>query len=135
MDLELVMPVLGLGIDLVEVSEAHRLLERWGDRLIRRVLTDSERDYIMRFAHPAKYLAVRLAAKEAVFKALQSLPGGGARTIGWREIEVERLEDGQPGVRLHGRAAGLASGSGIRVLLSLSHTERTAGAVAVVESG
>lgn len=128
------MPVLGLGIDLVEVSEAHRLLERWGDRLIRRVLTDAERDYIMRFADPAKYLAVRLAAKEAVFKALQSLPG--ARTIGWREIEVERLEDGQPTVRLHGRAAALASGgSGIRIFLSLSHTERTAGAVAVVESG
>jgi len=128
------MPVLGVGIDLVEVNEAHRLLERWGDRLVQRVLTDAEREYVMRFADPAKHLAVRLAAKEAVFKALQSLPG--ARAIGWREIEVERLEDGQPVIRLHGHAARLAGqGRGVRITVSLSHTKQTAGAMAVVESG
>ena len=127
------MPVLGVGIDLVDVSEAQRLLERWGDRLMRRVLTDPERAYISRFAHPAKYLAVRLAAKEAVYKALQNLPG--ARAIGWREIEVERGEDGRPTVRLHGVAAQVSEASNrVRIALSLSHTERTAGAVAVVET-
>ena len=127
------MPVLGVGIDLVDVSEAQRLLGRWGDRLIRRVLTDPERAYVLRFAHPAKHLAVRLAAKEAVYKALQNLPD--ARAIGWREIEVERSQEGRPSIRLHGLAARLTEArSGVRISLSLTHTERTAGAVAVVET-
>lgn len=123
-------PPLGIGIDLVDVKEARRLLDRWGDRLLRKVLTPAEREYVLRFADPAKFLAVRLAAKEAVYKALQSLPG--TREIGWREIEVQRTGEGRPTIRLHGRAAAAAQQSGARILLSLSHTERTAGAVAVI---
>jgi holo-[acyl-carrier protein] synthase len=132
LDLELVMAVIGVGIDLVEVREAHRLLERWGDRLMNRVLTDAERAYVTRYDKPARYLAVRLAAKEAVYKALQSLPEAAA--IGWREIEVERAQGGRPSIRLHGRAARIAAANGDpRILVSLTHTETTAGAVAVVE--
>lgn len=127
------MPVLGVGIDLVEVREAQRLLERWGDRLLQRVLTESERGYVTRYAKPAKYLAVRLAAKEAVYKALQSLPG--AAEIGWREIEVERTERGRPSIRLHGRGARVAAEQGgVRILVSLTHTETAAGAVAIAET-
>ncbi|HEV8598203.1 MAG TPA: holo-ACP synthase [Gemmatimonadales bacterium] len=126
------MAVLGIGIDLVEVSEAQRLLDRWGERLLKRVLTEPERSYILRFAHPAKHLAVRLAAKEAVYKALQSIPG--ARAVSWRDIEVERSEAGRPSIRLHGDALGAAQRAGVvRISLSLSHTERTAGAVALAE--
>jgi holo-[acyl-carrier protein] synthase len=126
------MAVLGLGIDLVEVSEAERLIERWGERLLRRVLTEREQAYVLRNAHPAKHLAVRLAAKEAVYKALQALPG--SRGIGWRDIEVERNEAGRPSIRLNGDAAEVARAGGVqRISLSLSHTQKTAGAVALVE--
>ena len=126
------MAILGLGIDLVEVSEAERLLERWGERLLKRVLTEPERAYVLRFARPAKHLAVRLAAKEAVYKALQAVPG--SREIGWRDIEVERSEEGRPSIRLNGAAAEIARAGGVlRISLSLSHTQRTAGAVALVE--
>ena len=126
------MRMLGLGIDLVEVSEAERLLGRWGDRLLSRVLTEQERSYVLRNARPAKHLAVRLAAKEAVYKALQSIPG--ARHIGWKEIEVERTDEGRPEVRLHGEATRLARDAGVaRISLSLTHTEHTAAAVAVTE--
>ena len=126
------MGVRGLGIDLVEVSEAKRLLDRWGERLLRRVLTEQERAYILRFSSPAKHLAVRLAAKEAVYKAMQAIPG--AREVGWRDIEVERSEEGRPSIRLHGGALAIAERSGVvRISLSLSHTERTAGAVALLE--
>jgi holo-[acyl-carrier protein] synthase len=126
------MAVIGVGIDLVDVEEAARLLDRWGERLLDRVLTDPERAYVLRSARPAKHLAVRLAAKEAVYKALQAIPGAAA--IRWRHIEVMRLGDGRPTVRLHGTAARLAEREGgLRVALSLSHTHRTAGAVALVE--
>ena len=126
------MAVLGLGIDLIEVSDAERMLDRWGERMLRRVLTEAERAYILRFARPAKHLAVRLAAKEAVYKALQGVPG--AREIGWRDIEVERSAEGRPGIRLNGGAVEVARAAGVRrISLSLSHTQQTAGAVAIVE--
>lgn len=128
------MALIGVGIDLVDTSEAARLLDRWGDRLLLRLLTDEERDYVTRAASPAQHLAVRLAAKEAVYKALQSVPG--SRAIRWREIEVVRQDGGRPEVRLHAGAGRVASAGGVvRISLSLTHTTRTAGAVAVVEGG
>jgi len=124
--------LIGVGIDLVDTSEAARLLDRWGDRLLHRLLTDEERDYVTRAATPSQHLAVRLAAKEAVYKALQSLPG--SRAIRWREIEVVRQQGGRPVIRLHAEAGRVASlGGVVRIALSLTHTTRTAGAVAVVE--
>lgn len=126
------MAVIGLGIDLVDVEEAERLLDRWGERLLKRLLTEAEREYVLRFQQPAMYLAVRLAAKEAVYKALQGLPG--AREVRWRHIEVVRRHDGLPSIRLHGEAARLSEAAGmVRISLSLSHTKRTAGAVALIE--
>jgi len=126
------MAVLGLGIDLVEVSDAQRMLDRWGERLLHRVLTEGERDYVLRFPRPAKHLAVRLAGKEAVYKALQGVPG--SRGIGWRDIEVERGPEGRPIIRLNGDAAAMARAAGVRrISVSLTHTQNSAGAVAIVE--
>jgi holo-[acyl-carrier protein] synthase len=126
------MAVIGLGIDLVDIEEAARLLERWQDRLLDRTLTDRERQYVVESARPAERLAVRLAAKEAVYKALQSLPG--AREIRWREIEVVRLDSGRPEILLHARAERVAREGGVvRINVSLSHTHRSAGAVAILE--
>ncbi len=126
------MAVIGLGLDLVDTAEAARLLARWGDRLLSRLLTDAERAYVAASANPPQHLAVRLAAKEAVYKALQSLPE--AREVRWREIEVVRLDGGRPTVRLHGLAERIAKEGGVaRVSVSLSHTLHSAGAVAILE--
>jgi len=126
--------LIGIGIDLVDTSEAARLLDRWGERLLRRLLTDEERDYVTRAPTPAQHLAVRLAAKEAVYKALQALPE--SRAIRWREIEVVRHDGGRPEVRLHAEAGKVAARGGVvRISLSLTHTPRTAAAVAVIEGG
>lgn len=123
---------MGVGIDLVDVARADRLLERHGDHTLTRLLTETERQYVSSRIRPAPYLAVRLAAKEAVFKALQSLPG--ARGVGWRDIEVHRAEDGKPSVVLHGLARDLtAEVPGFKINLSLSHSDLTAAAVAVIE--
>lgn len=128
------MAVIGIGIDLVDIEQARRMLDRWGERVLRRTLTEDEQRYVQSAAFPSRHFAVRLAAKEAVFKAMQTIPG--ANVISWRQIEVIRAESGHPSVGLHDAAERLAAEAGVsRVSLSLSHSDQTAGAVALVEGG
>jgi holo-[acyl-carrier protein] synthase len=123
--------VIGVGLDLVDLTRAEQMLARHGEHLLGRVLRAGEREYVMSMAYPPRHLAVRLAAKEAVYKALQALDG--ARAVGWTDIEVERAESGRPSIVLHGLARQIADAAGVRIHVSLSHTDQTAGAVAVVE--
>jgi len=123
----------GVGVDLVEVDRVERMLVERGNHVYERLLTPAEGAYCAAMGRPAEHIAARLAAKEAIYKALQGTPE--ARGIGWREIEVLRLADGRPDVVLTGRAESRAGELGVRrVLLSLSHTHRTAIAVAVLST-
>jgi len=122
---------LGVGVDLVEVARIEKMLVERGSHVFERLLTPAERAYCEGMAHPAEHVAVRLAAKEAVYKALQGTDA--ARGIGWRDTEVVRSADGRPEVALSGKAAARAKEMGVtRVLLSLSHTHMTAIAMAIV---
>lgn len=125
------MAIVAIGLDVVEVPRARAMLERLGDRLLARTLSDEERAYLGSLGDPAPALAARLAAKEAVYKALQSLPG--ARPVGWREIAVRRLPDGRPEVVLTGRAAEVLAPHRVSVHLSISHSRDVAAAVAILE--
>jgi holo-[acyl-carrier protein] synthase len=125
------MSVHGIGLDLVAVPRIERLLAQHGARALERLLTEGERDYCLKMAVPARHVAARVAAKEAVYKALQGSED--ARGIGWREIEVVRDPDGRPAVQLSGSAARrLAVLQATQVLLSLTHTDDLAAAVALV---
>jgi len=122
---------LGVGVDLVEVARVSTIIADKGSRVFQRLLTPGERAYCESRPDPATHVAVRLAAKEAVYKALQG--SDAARGIGWREIEVTRAPDGRPDVILSGAAAARAEALGVRrVLLSLSHTHLAAMAMAVL---
>ena len=126
------MALIGIGIDLVDIARAGEMLSRWGDRVLRRLLTPGEQAIVLASGRPEERLATRLAAKEAVYKAMQALPG--ARAIAWRDIEVVSDVEGRPTITLHGLAATLAHDvRGMHLHVSLSHSEQTAGAVVVVE--
>ncbi len=125
------MSAVGVGVDLVEVERVRRMIAEKGAHVFDRLLTAAEAVYCRSRPDPAEHVAVRLAAKEAVYKALQG--SSAARGIGWREIEVVRAPDGRPDVALSGLAAREARALGVRrVLLSLSHTHQAAVAVAVL---
>lgn len=127
------MALIGVGIDLVEIARAERMLARKEEQALERLLTAGERAYVVARGQPARHFAARLAAKEAVYKALQSLQG--ARAIGWREIEVISGEEGRPHMALHGLALELANQvGGIQLHVSLTHTDQTAGAVVIAET-
>ncbi len=111
-----------IGLDLLEIERLERALER-RPRLAERLFTDAERDYAAERARPAQHLAARFCAKEAVAKALR-IEGGWA----FRDVEVVATA-GAPEVRLSGRARDVAAGRTLTV--SLTHTDTTAGAVAI----
>jgi holo-[acyl-carrier protein] synthase len=112
-----------VGIDLLEIERLERALER-RPRLAERLFTDGEREYAAARARPGQHLAARFCAKEAVAKAL------GLEAVSWREIEIVS-SGGPPSVVLHGAARERAEQLGVQVSVSLTHSNRDAGAAAV----
>lgn len=124
--------IVGIGFDLVEIARVDAMLARKEQRALDRLFTSHEQEYALARARPAMHLAARLAAKEAVFKALTG--SDEAKLIGWKEAEVRRGNDGPPVLHFSGRAEARAQELGVtKVWLTLSHTDATAGAVVILE--
>lgn len=124
--------IVGIGFDLVAIARVEGMLERKEQRALDRLFTAHEQQYALSRARPAMHLAARLAAKEAVFKALTG--SDDAKLIGWKEAEVRRGAEGPPVLHFTGRAEARARELGVtRVHLTLSHTDETAGAVVILE--
>lgn len=122
--------LIGLGADIIEIARIRSVLLRHGERFIDRILTEEERTYCAGMAHPHKHIAARFAAKEAVSKCFTT--GIGAE-LGWKSISVYHGERHEPLVRLDARAQELlAQVKAERVLLTLSHTDNYAMAVAAL---
>src|SRR5271169_6800045 len=124
--------LLGLGIDIIEVARIRSSHEKFGERFLNRILHPNEISYCLSHRDPGPFLAARFAAKEAISKAFGT--GIGAQ-LGWQDIEVARRDSGEPYVILHGGGQKLLQERGARVvLISLSHTQQHATAVAILES-
>jgi holo-[acyl-carrier protein] synthase len=124
--------ILGIGIDIIEVSRIAASYERFGERFLKRILLPDEIKYCLSHAAPAPFLAARFAAKEAISKAFGT--GIGAQ-LGWKDMEVGRKESGEPFVIMHEAGRQLLEQRKARaILISLSHTQQHAAAVAILES-
>src|ERR1044072_6827527 len=125
------MSVIGTGVDLVECARIERSIERFGDRFLQRVFTEGEIQSAMSMKFPARHLAARFAAKEAVSKAFGT---GIGKAMGWRDIDIQKKPSGEPFLVLSGPAKELATRRGITAaLVTLSHTEHHAVASVVLE--
>ena len=117
--------MISTGVDFIEIDRVASVLDRYGDRFLRRVFTPGEIAYCR---GRAPNLAARFAAKEAVMKSL----GTGFRGVGWRDVEVVRAPSGAPSPRLHGRARRRAERLGVtEIAITLSHSRDYAMVVAV----
>lgn len=115
--------IIGLGLDATEIPRIAALIERYGERFIRRLFTDGEIAYCNRRRTPAIHFAARFAAKEAGMKALGT---GHSQEVLWRDLEVVR-RGGPPQLQFHGGAARRFAAMGARSsLLTITHTEALA---------
>ena len=118
------------GTDIVSVARIARIVETRGARFLNRWFTPAEIAYCNAMVNPNPHFAARLAAKEAVFKALPTSPTG---PLPWRHIEIAHDEHGAPAVRLSGTLAEVVEQAGLGdIHVSLSHCEEFATAVAVI---
>ncbi len=118
----------GLGLDLVSVETIRLALVRdkssadaW--------LTPSEMELLGERVSMPHVLAGRIAAKEAVVKAIGS---GFTDEVAWQDVEIIVNAAGAPTVALSGGALDIARREGItRVLVSISHLDSLAAATAL----
>lgn len=94
--------IIGLGNDLIDIRRIEATLERYGERFIARIFTETERSKSERRANRAASYAKRFAAKEACAKALGT---GLSRGVYWRDMGVVNLQSGRPTLQLTGGAA------------------------------
>ena len=125
------MAILGIGIDIIEVERIQKSFEKFGERFLKRILHPNEINYCLSHRVPAPFLAARFAGKEAISKAFGT--GVGAQ-LGWQDMEIGRKASGEPFVILHEAGQKLLETRGARtVLISLSHTQVHATAMAILE--
>jgi len=118
--------IIGIGLDLLDIDRLEQALQR-RPALAGRLFTAREQSYAASRGRPAQHLAARFCAKEAVTKAL------GLDVM--RALEIEVVGGGSAGVTiaLSGETARIAAERDATILVSLTHTDTTAGASVVVQ--
>jgi holo-[acyl-carrier protein] synthase len=124
--------IYGIGIDVVEPHRIARLIDKYGERFARRVLTEFEWPGYVRTVKPVLFLANRFAAKEAFSKAM----GTGFRyPVTLQSISVVQNRAGKPGFAFHPNLEHLVTSRGIvGHHLTISDEKSLACACVVLES-
>lgn len=128
--------IIGLGNDIIDIRRIEKTIERYGDRFLQRVFTETERDKSDRRALRAASYAKRFAAKEACAKALGT---GFRRGVFWQDLGVVNLPSGRPTLELTGGAARVLeeltpAGHDVRIDLTITDDFPTAQAIVIISA-
>lgn len=128
--------ILGLGNDIIDIRRVEKTIERYGERFLTRVFTDTERRKSDGRALRAASYAKRFAAKEACAKALGT---GFRRGVYWRDMGVVNLPSGRPTLELTGGAARVLDemtpeGHEVRIDLTITDDFPTAQAIVIISA-
>ncbi len=120
--------VIGLGIDIIEIDRIQESIEKFGDKFLNKIYTQNEITYCLSKQNKYQHLAARFAAKEAVYKALES---GWEKGTTWQNIEVFNEKSGMPYVKLNGKLQSfLADDKSVKI--SISHSRDYVTCVAII---
>ncbi len=128
--------IIGLGNDVIDIRRVERTIERYGERFLARIFTETERHKSDNRAARAASYAKRFAAKEACAKALGT---GFRQGVFWRDMGVVNLPSGRPTIELTGGAARALAritpeGHEVRIDLSITDDFPTAQAIVIISA-
>jgi holo-[acyl-carrier protein] synthase len=121
------MEITSIGVDLVEIERIEKMIERYGEKFLKRIYTNVEISYCSKKKDRGSY-AARFATKEAVFKATGF---GLGKSMRWKDVEVVNDQKGKPEVKLYGKTAEILETK--KIHLTLSHSKDAAIAMVVLE--
>ncbi|MBY0346221.1 MAG: holo-ACP synthase [Neisseriaceae bacterium] len=122
--------IYGIGMDIVLIERLTRLIERHGNKISEKILAPCEREAYQTAAHPARFLAKRFAAKEAVAKAL----GTGLRApVVMSAFWVQHTILGQPFIQGNAEFLAFLAEKNLVLHLSISDEITLASAYAIAE--
>lgn len=119
--------IYSVGIDLIETERIRRALDNWGEKFVGRLLGEEERILYRDKQNKVQFMAGRLAAKEAIMKALGSFFDSGVHL---RDIQVLNDLYGKPYVHLEDAIRERILDKEIKI--SITHERKMAAAVAVL---
>lgn len=110
-----------IGIDSENIS-------RMSERLLNKISTEKERDYVNQFKNKKPHIASLWTGKEAVIKVL------GEKRISFLDIEILHDENGAPSLNLMGKAKEKFNQLKFKVIeISITHTKTVATAIVIAQ--
>ena len=122
--------IFGVGIDIIEIERIKKSIERFGDRFLNKIFTQTELNYCLPKKNKYQHLAARFAAKEAVSKALAT---GWSEGFSWKDIEIFNEKNGMPRAQLQGSLKNFL-GDNKSLQITMSHSEHYVTCFAIVFS-
>lgn len=126
--------IVGVGVDIVEISRIERIAARNEEAFLRRILGDAEREHnavCRRTPFRWTWYAQCVAAKESFFKAIGS---GLVRQMRWRDVQV-KISGTHPAMIVAGEPESVLACCGVSgIWLSLGYTKRHAVALVILTS-
>jgi len=120
--------VIGIGIDIIEISRIRESIEKYGDHFLEKIFTPNEIAYSESKANKYQHYAARFSAKEAVSKALST---GWNSEFSWQNIEIFNEPTGMPYVKLSGNLESFLS-TDKELKISMSHSRDYVTCVAII---
>jgi holo-[acyl-carrier protein] synthase len=102
--------IFGIGVDVLEMKRITRTLEKFGARFTDHLLMPQERAQLANTKRPARFIAMRFAAKEAIVKAMGT---GFAHGVWIRDVGVVQNAWGKPEVVFSERGEKVRRGLGV----------------------
>lgn len=120
--------IFGLGVDIIEIDRIASSVEKFGDRFLNKIFTETELEYCLSKKNKDQHLAARFAAKEAISKAIAT---GWNADFRWKDVEIYNEKSGLPRVRLFGKLKAFV-GNEKELQISMSHSENYVVCVAIL---
>lgn len=123
--------VIGLGVDILQNDRIESMINKYGDKFLRKFFTDNELDFISKAQNKNQRYASNFAVKEAFAKAM----GTGFREgLRLSDIEVKRDNLGKPYIDPIGQVKKIVEEKGInKIHTTISHEKEYSVAVVIFE--